>query len=160
MVSFGAGTGRFGAAAASRCGEAVDDGEQVLFDGAVHFGEALLAVSVGLLDQGPGLIELTMVLGQEFGGSDEDGASQTRVGVLAALLQRQGAVSVGQGHFRASQVVFHPDRFGQRAGIAAELFASDVDFAGTVPLLPNGLIRQSRIARGHLMRGVFDIRVI
>jgi hypothetical protein len=59
VVSFRAGTRRFGATAASRCGEAVD--EQVLLDGAVYFGEALLAVAVGLVDQGPGLVELAMM---------------------------------------------------------------------------------------------------
>src|SRR5271154_4069767 len=50
-------------AASGRSGEAADDGDQVLLDGAVHLGEPLLAVLLGLADQGSGLGELTVVLG-------------------------------------------------------------------------------------------------
>ena len=109
-----------------------------------------------LLDEGAGLVELAMVLGQELGGGDEHRAGQARVGVFAALLQRQGAVSVGQRHFRPGQVVLHPDRVGERSGVGGELFAGDVDLACALPLFSDRLVRQSRIVRGHLVRGVVE----
>ncbi|ONM45953.1 hypothetical protein [Nocardia donostiensis] len=46
--------------------ESVDDDEQVLLDGAVHFGHALEAVVFGLGDQRLGLFELTAMLRQEL----------------------------------------------------------------------------------------------
>jgi hypothetical protein len=64
------------AATAGRRSEAVDDGQQVLLDGAVHLGQALVAVAVGLGDQGLGLLELAAVLGQELRCRDEDRAGQ------------------------------------------------------------------------------------
>ena len=43
--------------AASSFGACADDGEQVLGEGAVHFGHPVLAVLLGELHQGAGLLE-------------------------------------------------------------------------------------------------------
>jgi hypothetical protein len=75
----GAGAGLSATAAVTRCGEAVDDGEQVRLDSAVHFGQPLVAVAVSLGDQGLGLLELATMLGQELRRRDEDRAGQPRV---------------------------------------------------------------------------------
>jgi hypothetical protein len=43
--------------------EGVDHGEQVGFDGAVHLGQAGVAVGLGAGDQRAGVVELLAVLG-------------------------------------------------------------------------------------------------
>jgi len=84
----------------------------------------LLAGLLGLLDQGAGLGELAVMLGQELGGGDENRAAQAGVGVFTVLLQREGAVSVRQCHLRSGQVILHPDSLGQRPGVRGELLAA------------------------------------
>src|ERR1700756_4295123 len=66
--------------------EGGDDGEQVGFDRAVHLGQAGVAVGLSTRDQRAGVVELLAVLGQEFGGRDEQRTSQTCVGVRARFL--------------------------------------------------------------------------
>jgi hypothetical protein len=56
--------------------EAVDDGEQVVGSALVHFDDAELTSLAGALDDAAGQFELFAMLGQEFGGGDEDGAGQ------------------------------------------------------------------------------------
>src|SRR5690349_14711977 len=67
--------------AAARHGEPADDREQVLLHGAVHLDHALMAALLGLFDQGAGLGELAVMLGQELGRGDEYRAAQAGVGV-------------------------------------------------------------------------------
>lgn len=93
----------------------------------IHLGQALVSVAVSLGDQDLGPLELTTMLGQELGCGDEDRASQTGVGELAFLLQRQGAVAVGQRHLRPGEIVLHPDRIGQRTGVGGQLLTGDID---------------------------------
>ena len=61
--------------------EGADDGEQVGLDGAVHLGEAGVAVGFSTRNQRAGGIELMAVVRQELGGRDEQRTGQTGVGV-------------------------------------------------------------------------------
>lgn len=111
--------------------EAGDDRGEVVGGAGVHFGEPSLAVLFGAFDDVECELKVVAVLGQELGCGDEDGAAQTSVGVRAALLQREAAVSVGQGHGGPGEVLFGPRRiskgavFGNGDGVAV-----NVDFAG------------------------------
>jgi len=71
----------------------------------VHLNHTLMALLLGLVDQGSGCLELAVMLGKELRRGDEYRAGQAGVRVLTALLQRQRAVPVGQCHLRAGQVV-------------------------------------------------------
>src|SRR5262245_11541739 len=51
--------------------ECADDGQQVRLDDAVHFGHALVVGGLGVGDEGSGVGQLALVLGQELGGGDE-----------------------------------------------------------------------------------------
>jgi hypothetical protein len=54
-----------------------DDGVEVSEHLSVHFGEAVLAAGFGGSDQLKGLVALSSMLRQEFGGGQEHGAGQT-----------------------------------------------------------------------------------
>jgi hypothetical protein len=75
--------------------EATDDAVEVEQNLTVHFGESLLTASLGGGDQLERLLALLVVLWQEVPSGEEHRASQTRIGVRAALLHRQIAVAVG-----------------------------------------------------------------
>jgi len=58
------------------CAQTGDDREQVPLDRAVHLNDAVLPAVLGLADQSSGRVELTMMLGQELFGGDENRAGQ------------------------------------------------------------------------------------
>ena len=62
--------------------EGADDGEQVGLDGAVHLGQADVAVGFGTGNQSAGGGELLVVLRQELGGGDEQRTSQAGFSAL------------------------------------------------------------------------------
>jgi hypothetical protein len=92
------------------------------------------------------------VLGQEVWGGDEYRAGQAGVGVRAALLERQSAVPVGQGHSDPAQVLFHPCRVVESVVlVGADGFAPDVDFRCLFPVPSDGFILEPCVAGGHLV---------
>jgi hypothetical protein len=75
--------------------ESADDGEQVGLDGAVHLGEAGVAVGFGAGNQCAGGVELLVVLRQELGGGDEDRAGQAGFSELSLGLMTRRPSDVG-----------------------------------------------------------------
>ena len=137
--------------------ESADDGEQVGLDGAVHLGEAGAAVGFGAGNQCAGGVELLVVLRQELGGGDEQRAGQAGVGVWTRFLLRQTAISVGQSHFRARQVLFHPGGVGERTvGAGVDGLAANVDLLSAFSLFADGGVGEARVAGGHGMAGVVE----
>src|SRR6476646_11722085 len=74
-ISAGA-SGRRPLAARRLCAQTGDDREQVPLDGAVHLNYAVLPAVLRLADQSSGRVELTLMLGQELFGGDENRAGQ------------------------------------------------------------------------------------
>ncbi|GAB3412700.1 hypothetical protein GCM10027569_30970 [Flindersiella endophytica] len=106
--------------------QARDDREKVVRRALVHLGESELAAFSGTFDDPAGELELC----------DEDRAGQARVGVGAALLQRQPAVTVGQRHGGPGEMVFGPFGVDERAIWGDDdVVAVDVDLACPFPML-------------------------
>jgi hypothetical protein len=100
---------------------------------------------------------LLVVLRQELGGGDEQRAGQAGVGVWTRFLQRQTAISVGQSHFRARQVLFHPGGVGERTvGAGVDGLAANVDLLSAFSLFADGGVGEARVAGGHGMAGVVE----
>ena len=79
----------------------------------------------------------------------------------AGFDQGQLAVAVRERLGGAGQLVFRPGGVAERpVGADLDGLALGVDFAGSVPVLADGLIRQAGIMSGHEGRVVFYMRVI
>ena len=132
--------------------DSANDAFQVGRDASVHFDDPRLPCRLGLGDEPVRGAEMVKVLGEEVGGGDEYRAGKARVGVWAALLERQSAIPVGQGHRDPAQILFHPCRVVESVVfVGFDGLAPDIDFRCLFPEPANGFILEPCLAGRHLV---------
>src|SRR5271170_3881590 len=139
------------------CFEGGDDLVQAGLDPAQVLGQALLAVGVGLGDEGAVGGGLAPVDLQEHGRGLEVRAGQAGVGVRAVLLGWAGAVAVGEAVADPVEVVLDPlGRRGRGVGVVADPLPGDVDPLGLVAVerLPDGGVVNLGVVAGHVGAGM------
>jgi hypothetical protein len=116
---------------------AVEVGQHLL----VHLQHAGVTGASGLVDQGEGPAAVGTQLGEELRSGQEHRTGQAGVGVRAALLHRQAAVSVRQGLGRDAVAGLGPLGLRQRPfWVEADAFTLDVDLGGLLPSASDGLV--------------------